>query len=85
MLAHANVTWMKSNPRSFTNDRGEVVEYYRATVLDQDCEPMVLPCSAEVHDFASREIPKNTEVEVILNVSSFRNGLRVRIDNIVIV
>lgn len=84
MLAHVNGVWLKSEERSFTNAEGVPVQYFRASILDEDYNTFDLSCTLEVHEFAQREVPAMTPCDFIVNILRNSSGLRCRIENILV-
>lgn len=79
MQAIVNGRFLKAEERSFVNDKGENVAFYRVQFLDEDCEPIELTCSREV--FESREVfDKLAPVSILLTIRQMRNQIRVRVD-----
>lgn len=79
MLTTSKATWVKVEARNFTNDHGEVVDYWRATFLDDQMEPFTLGCTREVYDFASIELQPLTPVELTVELRRNDRGFRARI------
>lgn len=82
MIVEAQALFLNAESRSFTDDKGRKVDFYRLKALDADYDPIELPLSKDQYE-AGLPFEKLENVVLHISITPARTGSpRVRVESV---
>lgn len=81
MIIDVPAMYVGSRASQFTNDSGQLVNFYRVTLIDDEGNPLQLPCPEAVFNSA-QYIERKSDVVATLSITPSQRGVNVRLAGI---
>lgn len=78
MFVQVPAMYVGSRQNQFTNEQGQLVNFYRVTLIDDEGNPLQLPCSEAVYNSA-QYIERKSDVVAELSIGQSQRGVTVRV------
>lgn len=78
MIVTVPALYVGSRQSQFTNDQGQLVNFYRVTLIDDEGNPLQFGCSESVYNSA-QYIERKTDVAADIAINPSQRGLSVRL------